>query len=281
MKMKKLLALVLVAALAISLVVSASAATTPISDPNWTLTEGTDESMYFINEDGSVAISYHTETVTWANCAILFDASAYGQNYDVSFKAKLPTKVNDAQGNMIQGCIAFAVNASAYWYDGCCAKIIDYSNHPTVGAGTEANLSTCWELFDPGAPATPFSSDEGIVYADAKISATGWNSFKIEVRAGKISLYVNGVKIVTDHAIASTGHMIALGINGDSGSTDVSKMTTYKDFKIAKTDGSKSYTAFGASAAPDTADTLDVVVVASVLVVSLLACAFVMKARKA
>ncbi len=279
--MKKLLAIVLTAILALSLVVSASASA-PISDSKWTCTEGTDASMYTINNDGSVAISYRQTDVTWANCAILFDASAYGQNFDVTFKVKLPTKVNDGQGNMTQGCPAFAVNASANWYDGFCVKVIDYSNHPTVGVGTEANLSTCWEIFDPAVP-SPVSvpTADGIAYADAKISATGWNDVKIEVRAGSASVYLNNVKIVDNHAISSSGHMVALGTNGDSGNTDVSKMTTYKNFKIATVDGSKSYTAFGASAAPDTADPMDFVIVGAALVISLAAAAFVMKARKA
>ncbi len=273
--MKKLLAIVLTAILALSLVVSASAAT-PISDSKWTCTEGTDASMYTINDDGSVAVSYRQEGVTYANCAILFDASAYGQNYDVTFKVKLPAKT----GAYLQGCAAFAVNASASWTDGCCVKIIDYSNHPTVGAGTEANLSTCWELYDTALTATAYPAVEGVTYADAKISATGWNDVKLEVRGGNITVYINGVKIA-EHTMTANGKMIALGTNGDSGDTDVSKMTTYKNFKIATVDGSKSYTAFGASAAPDTADPMDFVIVGAALVLSLAAAAFVMKARKA
>ena len=277
MKMKKLLAIVLTAILALSLVVSASAAT-PISDSKWTCTEGTDASMYTINADGSLAISYRQEGVWWANCAILFDASPYGQNYDVTFKVKLPAKT----GEFRQGCAAFAVNASASWTDGCCVKIIDYSNHPTVGAGTEANLSTCWELFDTALSSTAYAALAGVTYADAKISATGWNDVKIEVRGFEMTLYINGVKI-SEHAMTANGHMIALGTNGDSGAADpdVSKMTSYRNFKVAKTDGSKTYTAFGASSAPDTADPMDLVIVGAALVISLAAAAFVMKARKA
>ena len=273
--MKKLLAIVLTAILALSLVVSASAAT-PISDSKWSFADGTDASMYTINDDGSVAISYRQEGVWWANCAILFDASPFGANYDVTVQVKLPAKV----GEFKQGCAVVTVNGTASWTDGCCVKIIDYSNHPTVGAGTEANLSTCWELYDPAVPTTAYGSIAGLAYADAKISATGWNDVKIEVRDFEMTLYINGVKI-SEHAMDSTGHMIALGTNGDSGASDVSKMTTYKNFKIATVDGSKSYTAFGASSSPDTADPMDFAIVGAALVISLAAAAFVMKARKA
>ncbi|MBQ3824107.1 MAG: DUF1080 domain-containing protein [Clostridia bacterium] len=275
--MKKLLAIVLTAILALSLVVSASAAT-PISDSKWTCTEGTDASMYTINADGSLAISYRQEGVWWANCAILFDASPFGANYDVTVQVKLPAKV----GEFKQGCAVVTVNGTASWTDGCCVKIIDYSNHPTVGAGTEANLSTCWELYDTALTATAYPTVEGVTYADAKISATGWNDVKLEVRGGNITVYINGVKIA-EHAMTANGHMIALGTNGDSGAADpdVSKMTSYRNFKVAKTDGSKTYTAFGASSSPDTADPMDFVIVGAALVLSLTAAAFVMKARKA
>ncbi len=203
-----------------------------LDDEHWTFTSGTTASMYTLNDDGSLAISYRHAGFFTARCAVLFDTTPYGDNYDVSFNVRLPKKTKDIN----QGGAAFAVGCKKHWNDGFSVVINDESND-----FNSSNI-VLW-LFDSLLTNNNFDSLEGMNSGDAKISPTGWNDVKIEIRAGVVTLYINQVKI-TEKTMASDGKMLALGTNFDSGDSDTSKMTTYKNFKITTVDGSKSYEAF-------------------------------------
>ncbi len=197
-----------------------TAAWTPVATTGW-------GSQYVVEADNSVTMWYGVADVTWANLAITYTgALTTGSDYTIDLDFRMPSQ-NGGVGDGIapdhewfNGSIVFALGTTADGWTGLTdlvIKPVDYTAHPSVGtAGT--GLTQCWEMVSnpTGAPAA-VGSNTGVAYADANLQSADWNHFRAVVENGAADIYLNGVKILEDYALAGAGTCFGIGTNGDSG----------------------------------------------------------------
>ena len=284
--MKKILAIALTLTLVLALGLSASAALPAGWD--WTQTGGSSDANFFAQSDGSIRMGWGSPDVYWANLGVAYDVSAFNNNYTATVEVYVPSFTKGTSTNpeqVITGAPVISVKAVYHhnaeaadaWLNGVALKIMNYQG--VLGEEYYGMWGNTWcvtECFDSLA-AVPASCAS---YADLGIKAGQWNTVKVIVEGNYVTYMVNDQIAVDGVAAASNGNYLVLGSNGDCG--DVANMPGYRNLVIKSNDRNSSVadvTAFTIGAAGP-AD-IEVVAIAGAMIVSLMAAAFVVKARKA
>ena len=230
-------AIIMILPLAFAAIPMASAA---VAD-GWehTATGGASASNFKVNADGSLSMGWGNPEVPFANLGALYDASAYNNNYTITVEAYVPAtqSASTTNGVPVVGVMGvYPDGADKNWTGAMSVKLANYEG---TAAGTPDNYAA-WgtynvvELFDTSAKAVACAASP---YSIIGIESGDWNTVKVVVANGVVSMWVNDVLVCNAYTPENaTGKYVVLGSNGDCG--DWNNMPSFRNFKIVSNDDS-------------------------------------------
>lgn len=283
--MKKILAIALTLTLVFALCVSASAAL----PTGWKYANvgGASEANAIVNADGSLTLTWGNPDIYFAVLAVGYDVSAFNNNYTATVDVFVPVKHMLGGTTQTTGAPVVAVNVdnveANQWLTGVSMRLVNYEGNPYVNETNYAAWGNTWnviETFNSASTNTKVPAACGDSYGDLGIVAGDWNTVKVVVNGANVSFYVNDVLAVDNVASAVSGNYFVLGSNGDCGIAG--NLPSFKNLVIKSNNGSVAdVTAFTVDAEPAGPADIEVVAIVGVMIVALIAAAFVVKARKA